>query len=75
MPEREPPAVEGIAKNLDKFPWSFRVTNARIFFDKPVAIDAELRSRMQAFIGREPTQPWAWLVQGTKIVTEHDFAV
>ena len=46
VPERKPPAAKGVGKNLDKFPWSFRLTNARFFFDQPVAIDADLRSKL-----------------------------
>lgn len=74
-PERKPPMAKGIAKNLDKFPWSFRLINARFFFDEPKVINADLRSRLDAFAKRDPSQPWSWFVQGTRIVTEHDFAV
>jgi hypothetical protein len=40
-----------------------------------VAIDADLRAKLDAFAERDPSQPWSWFVQGTKIVTEHDYAV
>ena len=49
--------------------------NTRYFFDQPVVIDAALRSHLDAFKGRDPEGPWAWLVQGTRKVTEHDFHV
>jgi hypothetical protein len=75
VPERKPPAAKGVGKNLDKFPWSFQLANPRFFFDQPVVLDADLRSKLDAFLGRDPTQPWSWFVQGTKLVTEHDFAV
>jgi hypothetical protein len=74
-PERQPPPARGIVKNLEKFPWSFRVTNARLFFEDPIVIDAELRSRLKAFANRDPFQSWGWFVQPTRIVTEHDFEV
>jgi hypothetical protein len=75
VPERMPPKVNGIGKNLDAFPWSFRVRKPRFFFDKPIVIDVELRSKLDAFVGRDPTLVWSWFVQPTKLVTEHDFAV
>jgi len=34
-----------------------------------------LRSKLDAFTGRDPSQPWSWFVQGTKVITEHDFSV
>ena len=75
VPELKPPATKGIAKNLDKFPWSFRLSNARFFFDEPVVIDADLRAKLDAFADREPAKSWSWFVQGTRLITEHDFAV
>lgn len=75
VPEEKPPSVKGIVKNLDKFRWSFRLTNTRFFFDGPVAIDADLRSRLDAFTARDSTQSWSWFVQGTRVVNEHDFVV
>lgn len=75
VPERKPPSAKGVVKSLDKFPWSFKLTNVRFFFDAPIAIHADLRSKLDAFAGRDSSQPWAWFVQGTKIVGEHDFAV
>ena len=64
-------------KDPDRYPWVFSVAGVRFYFDKPVAIDAALRSRLQAFTDRahDPNGAWAWLVQGTRLVTEHDFSV
>lgn len=75
VPERKPPAAKGIVKNLEEFPWSFRLTNARFFFDVPVAIDADLRTKLDAFAKRDSSQSWSWFVQCTRVVNEHDFAV
>jgi hypothetical protein len=74
-PEQKPPPIKDNVKNLDKFPWSFRIKTPRFFFDKPVVIDADLRAKLEAFVGRDPAQPWAWFVQGTHPVSEHDFLV
>jgi hypothetical protein len=59
--------------DAEKYPWSFRVTNVRYFFDAPVVIDAPLRAQLEAFQGRDPTRSWSWFVQATRDVTEHDF--
>ena len=61
------------AKSPDRFPWSFKVKDVRYFFDKPIVIDPALRLRLDAFRGRDPAKAWAWLVQGTKVVTPADF--
>lgn len=71
-PERG--TVEGV-RYPDRFPWRFKVRNARFFYEKPVIIDAELRRQLEAFKAKDPAGPWAWFVQGTKYVTAHDFAI
>jgi hypothetical protein len=60
-------------RHPERFPWSFRVRNVRYFFDNPVVIDAEFRAKLDAFADRDPEGAWAWLVQGTRKVTERDF--
>jgi hypothetical protein len=70
VPERRPLSI---IRNAERYPWAFHVTNVRYFFDKPVVIDAPLRAQLDAFQGREPSQSWAWFVQATHAVTEHDF--
>jgi len=60
---------------LEKYPWAFQVKDVRYFFEKPVVIDANLRSRLEAFHGRDPSKAWAWFVQATRIVSGHDFEV
>jgi hypothetical protein len=65
------------AKDATRCPWAFAVRDVRFCFDAPVAIDAALRSQLDAFIkhGHDPNGPWSRLVQGTRYLTEHDFAV
>jgi hypothetical protein len=44
-PERKPhPKV----RHPDKYPWTFKLKNVKAYFDKPVIIDAELRSKLKA---------------------------
>jgi hypothetical protein len=64
-----------IVRHPEKYPWAFRVKDVRFFFEKPVVIDAGLRSRLDAFHGRDPNKAWAWFVQATRIVSGHDFEI
>jgi hypothetical protein len=59
----------------EKFPWAFGVRAVRFYFDAPIALDADMRARLDAFRGRSPDQSWAWFVQQTHRVNEHDFAL
>lgn len=57
----------------DKYPWVFRVKNIRLYLGRPLIIDMTLRSRLDAFQGKDPNQGWAWFVQATRKVTKQDF--
>ncbi len=46
-----------------------------MFFDHPVVMDATLRAQMDAFKNRDAAGPWAWFVQSTRRVSEHDFEI
>nr|QNO54515.1 hypothetical protein LPKEAICH_00005 [Methanosarcinales archaeon ANME-1 ERB7] len=43
--------------------------------ENPIVIDATLRSQLNAFKNRELNKSWAWFVQATRRITEHDFKV
>lgn len=72
VPEQKVPPVKQL-KNLDKFPWAFRLRSARMYFDDPVIIDAERRAQLDAFAQKDPLKHWAWFVQGTHQLSEKDF--
>ena len=40
----------------------------------PIRITSELRASLDAFAGK-PSSPWAWFVQNTTCLTEHDFQI
>jgi len=68
----------GFARDGARYPWAFAVRDVRFYFDAPVVIDGALRSRLEAFVkrGHDREGPhWSWLVQGTRYLTAHDFAV
>lgn len=69
-PERG--AVDGV-HDPGRFPWRFRVTKVRMFYDDPVIIGPQLRSQLDAFTDKDPARSWAWFVQGTRRVSAHDF--
>lgn len=72
IPERkEHPAVH----DPQRYPWVFRLSDINIYTEHPVVIDAQLRSRLDVFKGRPPARGWAWFVQRTRLITEHDFRI
>ncbi|MEM2981220.1 MAG: EVE domain-containing protein [Thermoproteota archaeon] len=70
FPENKPhPKV----RHPDKYPWTFKVSNVKLYLDKPVVIDAVLRAKLDAFSDADPQRPWAWFVQSTRSITQKDF--
>ena len=72
IPERKqhPAVLEPLS-----FPWVFGLSDVRLYTEHPVVLDAQLRARLDMFGGRPPCRHWHWLVQGTRLVTEHDFRI
>ena len=69
-PEHKPhPRV----RHPEKYPWVFCVKDIHLYLDKPIVIDAALRAELDVFRGRDPNKSWAWFVQATRKITEHDF--
>jgi len=60
-------------RHSDKYPWIFRVEGVQLYFDEPIAVDAEMRSRLEAFKSRDLNKAWSWFVQATRKITEQDF--
>ncbi len=60
-------------RHPEKYPWTFSVDNVRLYLEKPVVVDSSLRSRLDAFEGRDPDAPWSWFVLGTRNISERDF--
>jgi hypothetical protein len=60
-------------RHQEKYPWTFRLNNPALYLNKPVAINADMRNRLDAFRERDPNNSWAWFVQATHKLTEHDF--
>jgi len=60
-------------RHPEKYPWTFRLDNTRLYLEEPIVIDAATRTRLEAFKGRDPDQSWAWFVQATRRISEQDF--
>ena len=58
-----------------EFPYEVEVARARFFFNRPVKIDAELRSRLDAFRDRYRETNWALFVRTMTWLTAHDFSL
>jgi hypothetical protein len=69
-PEKKPD--ERVVHPQD-YPYTFRIQDAKLYAEEPVVLDATVRQRLDAFRGRDPDRPWAWFVQATRKITEHDF--
>jgi hypothetical protein len=72
LPEKKPHKA---VRASEQFPWVFRLSEPKLYIERPTIIDAELRSQLEAFTARDPKRSWAWYVQGTGKVTKNDFAV
>ena len=72
FPEKNPsPDV----RDPERYPWVFKLEDTKIYLENPVVIDAALRAKLDAFKGRDPNTSWAWFVQATRKISEHDFRI
>jgi hypothetical protein len=72
LPERkEHPKVH----HTERYPWVFRVKDVHLYLQNPIIIDVALRGQLEVFKNRDPNKAWAWFVQATRRITEHDFKV
>jgi hypothetical protein len=68
-------APHNLVRHKEKYPWTFQVEETAIYTESPVMIDETTRARLDAFKGRDPAKAWAWFVQGTGRISEHDFQI
>jgi hypothetical protein len=71
-PEKQPHTK---VRNKEIYPWTFRLEDAKLYLNDPIVIDATLRSHLDAFEGRDSAKSWAWFVQATRKINEHDFYI
>ena len=71
-PENKP---DQRVRHTQDYPYTFPVQDQRFYPENPVVVDATVRQQLDAFRGRDPDKSWAWFVQATRKITEHDFGV
>ncbi|MGD0019063.1 MAG: EVE domain-containing protein [Candidatus Limnocylindrales bacterium] len=71
VPEDKP--MPAIVKEPLKYRWTFQLKDPRLFLDRPIAIDAVMRAKLDGFSGRDRGKAWGLFVSATSLVTEHDF--
>ena len=59
----------------EKYRWTFKLEDPVLYLESPVVIDATTRIKLDAFANRNPNRPWAWFVQATRKITNHDFRI
>lgn len=57
------------------YPWVFGLENGQLYLDEPIVIDAAIRNQLDAFRDRDPNKSWAWFVQATRRISQHDFEI
>lgn len=62
-------------RNPELYPWTFKLKEPQLYLDNPTIIDKELRSQLDAFKDKDINKLWAWFVQSTKKITEHDYGL
>lgn len=69
-PENKPNPV---VRHPDRYPYVFKVKSPALYPSKPILLDSSIRSKLDAFKGRDLNAPWAWFVQSTRAISKHDF--
>ncbi len=62
-------------RHPDRYPWIFDLGGEKLYLNDPVVIDAALRITLDAFKGKDMNRNWAWYVQATNKISEHDFNI
>ena len=71
-PENKP---DQRVRHPQDYPYTLHVEDQRFYAENPVVVDATVRQQLDAFRGRDPDKSWAWFVQATRKISEHDFRV
>jgi|GEM_PF-896580 len=73
------PIQNPLSKVLDplSYPWTFSVKKVVLYPEKPVPLNPDTRSRLDAFKNRNPdtVKWWNWFVKNPHKISEHDFKV
>lgn len=59
----------------EKYPWTFKVDEAKLYLDNPKIIDAEMRKKLSAFKDKPLQQNWGWFLYSARKISEEDFKI
>jgi hypothetical protein len=71
-PEKKPHRK---VRHPEIYPWVFSLENAKLYLNEPIVIDSTARNQLDAFRDRDPNKSWAWFVQATRRISQHDFEI
>jgi hypothetical protein len=61
-------------KDPDKYGYVLKLSDVRIYPDKPILLDLDTRQKLPYFKDRD-SETWSWFVQSTRKVSEQDFKI
>jgi hypothetical protein len=64
-----------MVRHPETYPWVFGLENPHLYLNEPVVIDVAVRNQLDAFRDRDPNKSWAWFVQATRRISQHDFEI
>ena len=62
-------------RHSDRYPWVFDLDTEVVYLHDPVIIDPTVRANLDGFTGKDANKNWAWYVQATNRISEHDFSI
>ena len=62
-------------RHPETYLWVFGLENPHLYLNEPVIIDVAVRNQLEAFQARDPNKSWAWFVQATRRISQHDFEI
>jgi len=64
-----------MVRHPETYPWVFALENPYLYLNDPIVLDAAIRNQLDAFQDRDPNKSWAWFVQATRRISQHDFQI
>lgn len=62
-------------RDPERYRWVFKVDSSKLYLENPLIINASIRVKLDAFKERDPDRSWAWFVQATRKISQHDFEI
>ncbi len=75
IPPGEDPETGEKARNMDLSSYPLALDSVQLYPDEPTVIDVDMRKRLDAFEGRDPSTAWGWFVHTLRRISRHDFSL